>query len=93
MFDYRIKIEEASEYEFVNLPRIYTIRDQYFENILDSYPKFKKMLKIRALRRNRYFKKLEKQVGDLRKMGKDKFRRGSFKKDRFNFKPARLIED
>lgn len=41
--------------------KIYGLQDQYLSGIFYDYPIFKNVLKIRALRRHRYIRKLKNQ--------------------------------
>lgn len=38
---------------------IYSLHEKYLEDILNTYPEFKSLLKLRALRRHRYLRKLK----------------------------------
>ena len=38
---------------------IYSLQEKYLEEILDTYPEFKSLLKLRALRRHHYLRKLK----------------------------------
>jgi hypothetical protein len=39
-------------------PKVYSLQHKYLEKIFNSFPDFKSLIKIRALRRQHYYKKL-----------------------------------
>ena len=48
--------------------RIYGLHDQYLQDIFNSFPEFKNVLRIRALRRHHYLRKLKDQHQQLYEM-------------------------
>ena len=79
--------------------RLFYLPDKYLKEIFNQYPTFKNLLKIRALRRHHYFKKLHGQVESLTGIKNRAMRRRqqdanySLNSELMNIKKARLVEE
>ena len=75
--------------------KIYSIRNVYLDPILDMFPDFKKILTVRALRRQHYMRRLHKQEIKLLAIKKELSENAnlSLKSKIADFKKARLVEE
>ena len=103
---YILQVKNQYTYKVRSSPQsvIYSLRENYLEEIFDEFPKFKEVLTIRALRRHHYFRKLKAQQQRLLTIRESAYRmctRGQteqqiteyIEKELLGFKKIMLIED
>ena len=77
--------------------QIFSLQENYLDEIFKDFPRFLNLLKIRALRRHRYLRKLKHQQKTLlnikNKHYKSTTKEGEIKQIIINMKKARLTED
>ena len=79
-----------------NRLKIYSLQECYLQEIFEAYPEFKNVLKIRALRRHHYIRKLKKQQMQFLKLRntKSSYKNAKqFAEDILSIKKVRLVED
>ena len=75
--------------------KLFFLQENYLNNILEKFPQFGNLLKIRALRRQHYFRKLRHQQSKLMnlKNKSTKSQDSSLQKELLQMKLARLVEE